>query len=246
MSVIVDHMTDVVAVKRGDVRLKIVETATRLLREGGATAVTTRGVAEAAGVQAPTIYRLFGDKDGLLDAVAEHVLTTYVAAKAVVVAEAEAGDVDPLDDLRAGWDMQIDFALSNPSLFRLLTDPERMLMSPAAQSGKRVLEARIQRVAASGRLRVSERRAVDVVQAAGGGVVLLLLATPPQHRDPDLANAMYTAVLQQILTDPPRHAVGTVTATAVAFRAVVPELTTLTDAERDLMAEWLDRSISAG
>ena len=50
------------------------EVAARLLREQGAAAVTTRAVAMAAGVQAPTIYRLFGDKDGLLDAVAEYVL----------------------------------------------------------------------------------------------------------------------------------------------------------------------------
>ena len=38
-------------------------------------------MAEAAGVQPPTLYRLFGDKDGLIDAVAEHVMATYVAAK---------------------------------------------------------------------------------------------------------------------------------------------------------------------
>src|SRR5690348_1292371 len=88
---------------RSDTRSKIIDVAARLLREEGPAAVTTRGVAEHAGVQAPTIYRLFGDKDGLLDTVAEHVMATYVAAKAAIVAAASAGDVDPLDDLRAGW-----------------------------------------------------------------------------------------------------------------------------------------------
>jgi AcrR family transcriptional regulator len=43
--------------------------------------VTTRSVALAAGVQPPTIYRLFGDKDGLLDAVAEHGFAHYAANK---------------------------------------------------------------------------------------------------------------------------------------------------------------------
>ncbi|WP_328341958.1 helix-turn-helix domain-containing protein [Micromonospora sp. NBC_00421] len=43
----------------------------RLVTWGGARAVTTRGVAERARVRAPTIYRLFGDKDGLVEAVAE-------------------------------------------------------------------------------------------------------------------------------------------------------------------------------
>ena len=57
----------------------------RLLRDEGPGAVTTRGVAQAAGVQAPAIYRLFGDKDGLLEAVAESVMSSFVAAKASVV-----------------------------------------------------------------------------------------------------------------------------------------------------------------
>src|SRR5579862_10063683 len=61
---------------RRETRDNLVEVAARLLREQGAAAVTTRAVAEAAGVQAPTIYRLFGDKDGLLDAAAEHVVAS--------------------------------------------------------------------------------------------------------------------------------------------------------------------------
>ncbi|MBQ1012875.1 TetR/AcrR family transcriptional regulator, partial [Micromonospora sp. M51] len=68
---------------RDDVRAGIVAAATELLREKGANAVTTRAVAQAAGVQAPTIYRLFGDKDGLIDAVAEHVMASYVSGKSV-------------------------------------------------------------------------------------------------------------------------------------------------------------------
>src|ERR1700683_4156921 len=91
---------------RSDTRSKIVDVAARLLREQGPAAVTTRGVAEAAGGQAPTIYRLFGDKDGLLDAVAEHVMATFVSAKAAIVAAASADNVDPLADLRAGWETQ--------------------------------------------------------------------------------------------------------------------------------------------
>ena len=66
---------------RSDTRSRIVDVAARLLQEEGSAAVTTRGVAEAAGVQAPAIYRLFGDKDGLLEAVAEYVMATYVSEK---------------------------------------------------------------------------------------------------------------------------------------------------------------------
>ncbi len=155
-------------------------------------------------MQAPAIYRLFGDKDGMLDAVAEHVMVTYVSAKAVIV-EAAAEDVDPLEDLRSGWEMQIDFGVANPSLFRLLSDPDRVMNSPAARSGRRVLESRVHRVALSGRLRVSEQRSVDIIQAAGVGTIQALLSTPPARRDAGLADAMYDAVLGQILTNVPER-----------------------------------------
>jgi AcrR family transcriptional regulator len=230
---------------RGDLRTRIVDGAAQLLRQHGPAAVTTRGVAEAAGVQPPAIYRLFGDKDGLLDAVAEHVMTRYVAEKAAHVESATAEDVDPVEDLRAGWDRQIDFGVGNPTLFRLLSDPDRVRPSPAAQSGRRVLEARIRRVAAAGQLRVSEQRAVDVFQAAGIGVIHVLLSTPADRRDPGLADTVFQAVLREILTGAPAAVdVGPMAAT-VAFRAVVPELDALTPGERHLMGELLDRAVDA-
>lgn len=208
-------------------------------------AVTTRAVAEEAGVQAPAIYRLFGDKDGLMDAVAEHVMATYVSAKAAIVNAAAADEVDPLEDLRGGWTTQIEFGIANPTIFRLLSDPERVVDSPAARSGRRILEARIHRVALTGLLRVSEALAVDLVQAAGTGTIQTLLSSAPQRRDPALADAMYEAVLRQILATAPERSDGGLMATAVTFRAVVPRLDGLSDAERTLMTEWLDRAVEA-
>ena len=220
-----------------DTRRNLVEVAARLLREHGPTAATTRAVAHAAGVQAPTIYRLFGDKEGLLNAVAQHVFATYVARKAHVE---HSGD--PVADLRAGWNMHIEFGLANAALFGLLTDPSRDTRSPATDAGMEILGARVHRVAATGRLRVPERRAVELVHAAGTGAVLTLLSTPPEHRDLALADAMYEAVLRAILTDAPARPGDTTTAAAVAFRTIVPDLDGLTHAERTLMTEWLDRA----
>ncbi len=224
---------------------KIIDAAARLLREHGPSAVTTRRVAEQAGVQPPAIYRLFGDKDGLLEAVAEHVMAAFASSKAAVVEAASADNVDPLDDLRAGWQSQIEFGVANPALFRLLSDPTRVARAVGAQSGKRVLEARVRRVAAAGRLRVSEPRAVGMIQAAGTGVIQTLLATPSEHRDPDLAEAMYDAVLAQILTDAPTRLDDGPIATTVTFRAIAPELTMLSKAERQLLDDWLARAVNA-
>jgi AcrR family transcriptional regulator len=229
-------------------RARIVGVAADLLRERGPAAVTTRGVAERAGVQAPAIYRLFGDKDGLLEAVAERVMSDYVAAKAAVVQAAEDEDVDPLDDLRAGWDTQISFGLDNPGIFRLLSDPDRVRGSAAARAGRDVLRGRVRRVAAAGQLKVSEQRATDLIQAAGVGTIQTLLATPVEDRDPELRDAMFKAVLGQILAEP-RGASGqpneTTLTAAVALRAVAHELTALSVAERQLVIEWLDRVIAA-
>ncbi|MDR7154245.1 AcrR family transcriptional regulator [Sphingobium xenophagum] len=49
-------------------RARIVDTAHRLLGEGGVPALTIRRLSEDAGVAQRTVYRLFGDKDGVVSA----------------------------------------------------------------------------------------------------------------------------------------------------------------------------------
>ncbi len=51
-------------------RERILHAAERLLSEHGREGVSTRAVSAAAGVQAQTIYRQYGDMAGLLNAVA--------------------------------------------------------------------------------------------------------------------------------------------------------------------------------
>ncbi|WP_422756381.1 TetR/AcrR family transcriptional regulator [Micromonospora sp. WMMD708] len=226
---------------RDDVRSDIVTAAARLLREHGAHAVTTRAVAQAAGVQAPTIYRLFGDKNGLVDAVAEHVLASYVATKAVAT---HATPQDPVADLRAGWRTHLEFGLANPELFRLLGTRGPGDPSPASLAGLAVLRSRVRRLAAAGRLRVDEQRATMMIHAAGTGVILTLLGTPAPHRDPGLGDAVFDAVLGGILTAAPVTPDPTPRTVAVTLAALTPDLPGLTDAERTLLTEWLDRSLA--
>lgn len=59
-------------------------------------------------------------------------------------------------------------------------------------------------------------------------------------RDVDV---MYEGVMRSILTDVHTLADDGTTAAAVAFRTVVPKLAALTDTERALLSDWLDRSI---
>ncbi|GLY66581.1 TetR/AcrR family transcriptional regulator [Amycolatopsis taiwanensis] len=218
-------------------RQRIVEAAADLLAHEGREAVTTRAVAAAAGVQAPAIYRLFGDKDGLLDAVAEHGYATFLAAK-----HADTRPQDPVEDLRAGWDLAVEFGLANPELYTLMYgEPRRGTDSAAFQAGMEILLERIHRLATSGRLRVDEELAASVIHATARGAVLTWLSLPVNRRDPALLAVLREAMIAAIALDEPAvRDVGPAGA-ARALRALLPEQTTLTSAERHLLGEWLDR-----
>ncbi|WP_040779472.1 TetR/AcrR family transcriptional regulator [Nocardia pneumoniae] len=223
-------------------RERIVEAATRLLKEGGPDAVSTRAVSAAAGVQPPTIYRLFGDKQGLLDAVVTHGFTTYLTSKSTL----EPAE-DPVDDLRAGWDQHVGLGLANPALYALMySGPRPEGAAPAARAAYQVLAERIRRIAAAGRLRVPEDRAVALVHAAGSGTTLTLIATPEQDRDPELSRTAREAIIAAITTDTPAATAPGPVAAAVTLRAVLPQTDALTEPERGLMREWLDRIANPG
>jgi AcrR family transcriptional regulator len=203
---------------RDRTRAQLVEVAAELLASQGPDAVTTRSVALAAGVQAPTIYRLFGDKNGLLDAVVEHGFAGYLTRKPPV-----GTDTDPIEGLRAGWELHVGFGLANPELFRLMLTTLRTPDGRAiAAAGAEILLARVHRVAEAGRLRVTERRAVDLIRAAGTGVVFTLIAQPEDERDETLADTAWESVCAAILTDPGTAAVTGPAAAAVTLRAALP------------------------
>lgn len=225
------------AAPRDRTRAQLVAVATQLLATGGPDAVTTRSVALAAGVQAPAIYRLFGDKSGLLDAVAEHGFAGYMARKPPV-----STDGDPIESLRAGWELHVGFGLANPELFRLMHTARRTPDGQAAAAaGLAVLQARVHRVAEAGLLRVTERRAVELIDAAGTGVVLTLIDQAADKRDDALADTAWEAVCAAILTSKTTIAVPGPAAAAVTLRAALPDLQALTPAERVLLGDWLDR-----
>jgi AcrR family transcriptional regulator len=226
----------------GATRERIVEAAAQLLATGGREAVSTRAVSAAAGVQAPTIYRLFGDKQGLLDAVASRGFADYLRTKIT-----REHHQDPVEDLRQGFDLHVGFGLANPALYALIYgDPRPGAESPVEREAAAVLAGLIRRIAEAGRLRVSEERAAHLVHSASRGITLTLIGLPPERRDPTLAESAREAVLAAVTTDPPSHisaGTGPVWA-AVALRAALPRLVVLTPAERGLLQEWLDRVAS--
>ena len=227
---------------REDARGRIVAAATELLRTGGRDALTTRAVAAAAGVQAPALYRLFGDKGGLLDAVAEYGFATYLGEKVV----REPGP-DPVEDLRRGWDLHIGFGLAHPAVYALMYGDPRPGSTPAvASAAHRILEAHIRRIAVAGRLRVGEVRAAELVHAAGCGTVFTLLAMAEDRRDPGLSTAAREAVIAAIVTESSAMERPGSALAAITLRAALGDApTVLTDGERHVLGEWLDRLASS-
>jgi AcrR family transcriptional regulator len=223
-----------------DPRERMVRAALDLLASGGREAVSTRAVSAAAGVQPPTIYRHFGDMRGLLDAAASRGFDDYLANK-----KARRRQPDPVDDLRRGWDLHVEFGLTHPGVYTLIYGDPRPDTRPAAlREGDAILRGLVQRIAEAGHLRVSAERAARMMASACQGVTLMLISTPVAERDEGLSTATREAILSVITDDgaarenrgddlPRRH--------AVALKAVLAKSRVLTPAEAALLSEWLDR-----
>ena len=233
------------ASRRVDTRRRIVRSAAELLAEGGREAVSTRAVAAAAGVQAPTIYRQFGDMRGLLDEVASFGFSEYLSEKtAREIVE------DPVEDLRSGWDLHVGFGLANPAFYTLMYgDPRPGAETTAALEAAGILHELVKRVAEDGRLRVGVERAAQMIHAAGMGATLTLIGTKPEDRDPALSELTREAVLAAVTTDEADEPAMEIECRdrlarrAVALKAVLPEAAELTPGESTVLSEWLDRLI---
>jgi AcrR family transcriptional regulator len=227
---------------RYDLRERIIKAAIQLLKKSGRDALTTRGVADAAEIQAPTLYRLFGDKRSLLDAVAEY---GYIAAFNKKH-EYKPGP-DPVDNLRKVWDLNTDFGLENPVLYSLMFgDPRPGFVPPAVEKSRQLLSEFIRAIAIVGRLRLPEERAAELVVSTSKGVVLSLLAKPEDRRDSSLAKDAREAVIAAITHDAPHLGKPGAETAAIALQASLPTVKSLTDGERLLLKELLERIATRG
>jgi AcrR family transcriptional regulator len=232
---------DTAAAGRAQTRRRIIEAAADLLAREGRDAVTTRAVAVASHLQPPAIYRLFGDKDGLLEAVAEHGFATFLAAKHV-----DPGPQDPIEDLRAGWDLAVEFGLANPALYTLMYSEPTRATSAAFKAGMEILMGRIRRLAVGGWLRVDEELAAQIIHATARGAVLTWLSLPEDRRDPALLTILRESMVAAVTNQEPAVQDTGPAGAARALQAALPEQAILSGAEQHLLREWLDRIASDG
>lgn len=233
-------------------RRRIVEAAVELLESGGPSAVSTRAVAAAAGLQPPAIYRFFGDKEGLLEAVAEHGYAQFLESKR---AQLDPAPEDPVEELRRGWDMVVEFGISHPELFAVMNRATGRGSDLAHRAGLEILRGRVRRLAAGGWLRVDEELAGQIIRATGLGAVATWNSTPPGRRDPALLTVLRESMIAAVTrAEPtvPAEESGLASA-ARALRAALAEgedalgdAVALSDGERLLLREWLTRLAAGG
>ena len=103
----------------------------------------------------------------------------------------------------------------------------------------------IGRLGDEGRLRMSVERATSYFRSCGAGYILIQIATQPHKRDRELSSIMFYDMMAAISTDPKRKRSATpeLPGRAVALREALRDKKTLplSEAERGLLAEWLNR-----
>ncbi|WP_327399169.1 TetR/AcrR family transcriptional regulator [Streptomyces sp. NBC_01288] len=220
-------------------RSLIIEAAAELIARSPSGDVSTRAVCEAAGVQQPVLYRLFGDKDGLLAATVDHVWDQYLETK-----RAAEKSADPLQDLLAGWNSHVAFALGHPNAYKLMFAPALRSTPEAAQEALRILRAVLERLAAQGRMRIAPGIAAQMVMTATTGVALALITRPELYPDAGLSTLVRDAMVQAILLDPAADTTAhddARTAAATTLLSSLGDLTPepFTPAESALLGQWL-------
>lgn len=222
-------------------RAALIEAAGRQLAAAPDGDIATRAVCDEVGVTQPVLYRLFRDKRGLLAAVADAGSERYARRKLDLESTG-----DPVADLYAGWDDHMAFAAENPALYRL------MFTAPAAhQRILDLLEASLVRVAAAGALRMTPRRAAQLILPANIGVALARIAHPALYDDAAQSHRMRDAIFAAVLTEPAAAAAPTADPVRGAARQLRSQLALtgtpdLEPVEAALLDRWLERVDAAG
>jgi len=222
----------------------ILTAAAELLVESISGEVSTRAICERAGVQAPTLYRHFGDKDALLAAVVDEAFEQYLGSKRLVVATD-----DPVERLRNGWDSHNAWGRAHPAYYRIIFSPAAVgaAASVAAEAAMGILRSHLDACAEAGLLRVPPRIAAQMVMAANVGVTLMQITRPGLYPDPELSTRVRDSLHAQIFLPQETGATATaradVAATATTLAALLraDDAAPLTPSERSLLLDWLAR-----
>jgi AcrR family transcriptional regulator len=183
-----------------DTRDTLLHAALKLLEEEGEAHFSTRKICAIASVTAPTLYHHYGSADGLLSAAIAEAFAQFLESKRAAVQSA-----DPVMALREGWDDYVHFAAARPRLYAVMMS--RVLDGadiPAAEQAFALLIARIESVAAEGRLGPTVEAAADLMWASANAASQLHVTARLRRVAPPTS-----AVLERIREDALRSILST-------------------------------------
>lgn len=175
-----------------DTETGILDAAEALLEAQGPGGLTTRAVCEAAGVKAPTLYHHFGDKSGLERALIQRGLAEFMQRK-----RAPHASADPLEQLRFGWDVALEFALKRPTLYALIAQHARAQPTLIADAYV-LMHARVQRLVDMGRFRGPVDAAARAVWAASQGALSLVQQGAQRKEVEATSDLLFKAVVNEL------------------------------------------------
>ena len=99
---------------------RILSAAEEIIAADGVDAVTTRAIAERAGVAAPSLYRFFEDRDAILDALLEEMLAELETAVQEAERDFSGDSIEAF--MRLEFELYVAYYERHPSLARLWFD----------------------------------------------------------------------------------------------------------------------------
>jgi AcrR family transcriptional regulator len=159
----------------GDLRSTLLETALKLLEEGGQQAISLRAVARAAGVSHAAPYHHFADKAALIEEMAVAGFRRLTSA----LDAAAAPGLDPMQQFRRTGLAYARFGVAHQALFRLMNRPELRRHAPivdAARASYEVIERSVERCQQAGVIGPGDpaRYAVTAWAAVHGVLILAM------------------------------------------------------------------------
>ena len=220
----------------------MVRAAEALLLESSECDISTRAVCEVVGVGSPVLYRLFGDKNGLISAVVDCAFERYLASKS-----AQRLSEDPVADLYSAWDLHIAFAVKNQAVYRIAYAPSLAEVPAGVEQARQLLVARLIRCAEGGRLTSTPEEAAQVMMAAATGVAISLISQPATFDYPNLSQQVRDSVLRGLVLRPFRdRRTDTLKSVALQMAALLrANQTPLTGPEQAMLLQWLGTVSSA-
>ena len=190
----------IAAMSAPDLRRTVLDASLEVIEQKGLGALSMREVARRAGVSHQAPYHHFGDREGILAAIALDGFTRLHAAMAKAVAKL----ADPVDRLNAVGGAYIAFAVRYPSHFKIMFRSEMVEMErypelhACADRAFNLLTSIVGEVASRRRAKDPQALVIASWSLAHGVATLLLEGKLDRHygSSPSRRKAGTTAVLE--------------------------------------------------